>query len=177
MRGKDASGVGQHAVAQFGERDAATGLLDDRAPDDGLDPADVLADGRLGQVQDRRGAVKSATVGHRDDAAQRCDVQDLGHPPRYSDQQIRSKSRVYGVLQRSYPEQSITIRDRSRSPIFVGLERGRLHDGKVTPTRMPLRTASTVTFFYALGYPIGNMAVNAMSPMAVLVFRFGLARH
>ncbi|MCW2558314.1 MAG: rane protein [Mycobacterium sp.] len=40
---------------------------------------------------------------------------------------------------------------------------------------MPLRTASTVTFFYALGYPIGNMAVNAMSPMAVLVFRFGLA--
>lgn len=40
---------------------------------------------------------------------------------------------------------------------------------------MPLRTASTVTFFYALGYPIGNLAVNAMSPMAVLVFRFGLA--
>jgi len=45
----------------------------------------------------------------------------------------------------------------------------------MTPTRMPLRTASTVTFFYALGYPIGNMAVHAMSPMAVLVFRFGLA--
>ncbi|MBJ7336609.1 DMT family transporter [Mycolicibacterium sp.] len=40
---------------------------------------------------------------------------------------------------------------------------------------MPLRTASAVTFFYALGYPIGNMAVNAMSPMAVLAFRFGLA--
>jgi drug/metabolite transporter (DMT)-like permease len=32
-----------------------------------------------------------------------------------------------------------------------------------------------VTFFYALGYPIGNMAVHAMSPMAVLAFRFGLA--
>ena len=45
----------------------------------------------------------------------------------------------------------------------------------MTPTRMPLKTASAVTFFYALGYPIGNMAVNAMSPMAVLVFRFGLA--
>lgn len=40
---------------------------------------------------------------------------------------------------------------------------------------MPLRTASAVTFFYALGYPIGNMAVAAMTPMAVLVFRFGLA--
>ncbi len=47
--------------------------------------------------------------------------------------------------------------------------------GIVTPTRMPLRMASTVTFFYALGYPIGNMAVNAMTPMAVLAFRFGLA--
>jgi drug/metabolite transporter (DMT)-like permease len=47
--------------------------------------------------------------------------------------------------------------------------------GIMTPTRMPLRTASTVTFFYALGYPIGNMAVTAMTPMAVLVFRFGLA--
>ena len=40
---------------------------------------------------------------------------------------------------------------------------------------MPLRTASTLTFFYALGYPIGALAVSAMSPMAVLVFRFGLA--
>jgi drug/metabolite transporter (DMT)-like permease len=45
----------------------------------------------------------------------------------------------------------------------------------VTPTRMPMKTASAVTFFYALGYPIGNMAVNAMTPMAVLVFRFGFA--
>lgn len=40
---------------------------------------------------------------------------------------------------------------------------------------MPLRTAAIVTVTYALGYPIGNMAVHAMSPMAVLVFRFGLA--
>jgi drug/metabolite transporter (DMT)-like permease len=45
----------------------------------------------------------------------------------------------------------------------------------MTPTRMPIRTAATVTFFYALGYPIGNMAVNAMTPMAVLAFRFGFA--
>ena len=45
----------------------------------------------------------------------------------------------------------------------------------MTPTRMPLRTAAIVTVTYALGYPIGNMAVHAMSPMAVLVFRFGLA--
>jgi drug/metabolite transporter (DMT)-like permease len=41
--------------------------------------------------------------------------------------------------------------------------------------RMPLRTASTVTFLYALGYPIGAMAVISMTPMAVLVLRFGLA--
>lgn len=40
---------------------------------------------------------------------------------------------------------------------------------------MPLRTASTVTVTYALGYPIGNLAVHAMTPMAVLAFRFGLA--
>jgi drug/metabolite transporter (DMT)-like permease len=40
---------------------------------------------------------------------------------------------------------------------------------------MPARTASILTFFYALGYPIGALAVSAMSPMAVLVFRFGLA--
>ncbi|GAC1645408.1 MAG: DMT family transporter [Mycobacterium sp.] len=41
--------------------------------------------------------------------------------------------------------------------------------------QMSLRTASNLTFFYALGYPIGALAVSAMSPMAVLVFRFGLA--
>ncbi len=40
---------------------------------------------------------------------------------------------------------------------------------------MPARTASVLTFFYAMGYPIGALAVSAMSPMAVLVFRFGLA--
>ncbi|WP_102420036.1 DMT family transporter [Mycobacterium sp. 4858] len=40
---------------------------------------------------------------------------------------------------------------------------------------MPLTTASAVTFFYALGYPIGVLAVTAMTPMAALVFRFGLA--
>jgi drug/metabolite transporter (DMT)-like permease len=41
--------------------------------------------------------------------------------------------------------------------------------------RMPLRTASAVTLFYALGYPIGTLAVMSMTPMAVLVWRFGLA--
>jgi drug/metabolite transporter (DMT)-like permease len=52
---------------------------------------------------------------------------------------------------------------------------GARHDGFMTPTRMPIRTATAVTFFYALGYPIANIAVNAMTPMAVLAFRFGLA--
>ncbi|OBH85070.1 DMT family transporter [Mycobacterium sp. E2989] len=41
--------------------------------------------------------------------------------------------------------------------------------------RMPLTTASAVTFFYALGYPIGVLAVTAITPMAALVLRFGLA--
>ena len=40
---------------------------------------------------------------------------------------------------------------------------------------MPLGSASALTFFYALGYPVGALAVSVMSPMAVLVFRFGLA--
>lgn len=41
--------------------------------------------------------------------------------------------------------------------------------------RMPLSTASAVTFFYALGYPIGVLAVTAVAPMPALVLRFGLA--
>jgi drug/metabolite transporter (DMT)-like permease len=40
---------------------------------------------------------------------------------------------------------------------------------------MPLTTASAVTFLYAIGYPIGVLAVTAMTPMAALVLRFGLA--
>ena len=40
---------------------------------------------------------------------------------------------------------------------------------------MPLTTASAVTFSYAIGYPIGALAVAAMTPMAALVLRFGLA--
>ena len=41
--------------------------------------------------------------------------------------------------------------------------------------RMPLRTAGAVTVFYALGYPIGALAVAGMTPMAALVLRFSLA--
>ena len=47
--------------------------------------------------------------------------------------------------------------------------------GGMHQARMPIQTASAVTFFYALGYPVGNLAVASMSPMAVLAFRFGLA--
>ncbi|SOX51660.1 EamA family transporter [Mycobacterium ahvazicum] len=41
--------------------------------------------------------------------------------------------------------------------------------------RMPLSTASAVTLTYAIGYPIGALAVAEMTPMAVLVLRFGFA--
>lgn len=47
--------------------------------------------------------------------------------------------------------------------------------GTVALPSMPFRTAVALTFLYALGYPIGALAVSAMSPMAVLVFRFTLA--
>ena len=40
---------------------------------------------------------------------------------------------------------------------------------------MPLRPAVLLAVIYALGYPIGALAVSAISPMIVLVFRFGLA--
>ena len=47
--------------------------------------------------------------------------------------------------------------------------------GSMALPRLPIRTASAVTFVYALGYPVGNLAVASMTPMAVLVLRFGLA--
>jgi drug/metabolite transporter (DMT)-like permease len=59
---------------------------------------------------------------------------------------------------------------------LIGGEMGRCPTMRIValPT-MPFRTASTLTFFYALAYPCGALAVSTMSPMAVLVFRFGLA--
>jgi drug/metabolite transporter (DMT)-like permease len=47
--------------------------------------------------------------------------------------------------------------------------------GAMDLPRMPMSTASAVTVFYAIGYPIGALAVSAMTPMAVLVLRFSLA--
>jgi drug/metabolite transporter (DMT)-like permease len=41
--------------------------------------------------------------------------------------------------------------------------------------RMPLTTATAVTLSYAVGFPIGALAVAAMTPMAVLALRFSLA--
>jgi len=40
---------------------------------------------------------------------------------------------------------------------------------------MPLATASAVTLSYAIGYPIGALAVASMTPMHALVLRFSLA--
>src|SRR6202011_5899313 len=40
---------------------------------------------------------------------------------------------------------------------------------------MSFRSASSLPFRHALGYPIAPLAVSALSPMAVLIFRFGLA--
>ena len=40
---------------------------------------------------------------------------------------------------------------------------------------MPLTTASAVTLSYAVGYPIGALAVTSMTPMHALVLRFSLA--
>ena len=37
---------------------------------------------------------------------------------------------------------------------------------------MPWTTASSVTFTFAMGYPLGVLAVSSMTPMAVLAFRF-----
>ncbi len=50
-----------------------------------------------------------------------------------------------------------------------------VHDGFMPLRPMPLRTSAPLTFFYALGYPIGALAVSAMSPTGVLLCRFGLA--
>ena len=47
--------------------------------------------------------------------------------------------------------------------------------GAMDLPRMPLSTASAVTLTYAIGFPIGAFAVASMSPMAVLVLRFGFA--
>ena len=38
--------------------------------------------------------------------------------------------------------------------------------------KMPMWFASMLTFLYALGYPVGALAVSAMTPMLVLVARF-----
>ena len=47
--------------------------------------------------------------------------------------------------------------------------------GNMAMPPMPMRTASNLTFFDALGYPIGALAVSAMSPMAVGVVAGALA--
>jgi hypothetical protein len=48
--------------------------------------------------------------------------------------------------------------------------------GAMALPAIPFRTASSLTFFYALGYPIGALAVSATSPMAVPAQRAGVTR-
>ena len=108
---EDGASVSEHAVSQLGERDAATGLLHDGPADDGLDPPDVLAHGGLRQVQHCRCAVKSATVGDRHDAAQRCDVERLSHAATVLRSAITIKIATYGAPR--------TRRSANRSPIEI----------------------------------------------------------
>jgi drug/metabolite transporter (DMT)-like permease len=56
--------------------------------------------------------------------------------------------------------------------------RAETHCSRINPdalARSRAAPSSAVTFFYAIGYPIGALAVAAMTPMAALVLRFGLA--
>jgi hypothetical protein len=79
MGGQDGSGVCEYSIAKFGERDAATRLLDDGPADDRLNASDVLAHCGLSHVENGRRTVKSATIRDRDDAPQRCDVEYGSH--------------------------------------------------------------------------------------------------
>lgn len=77
--GEDAPGVAEHPMPQLGEGDTAAGAFDDGTADHCLDAPHVLADGGLSHVQHRGGAVKPATVRHRNQAAQRRDIEHLTH--------------------------------------------------------------------------------------------------
>lgn len=45
----------------------------------------------------------------------------------------------------------------------------------MTDVKLPLRLSLVVVFLYALGYPIGALAVQAMSPGLVLILRFAIS--
>jgi drug/metabolite transporter (DMT)-like permease len=57
--------------------------------------------------------------------------------------------------------------------IIVG--RARHHESTLDDVKLPLRLSIPVVFLYALGYPIGALAVQAMSPGLVLVLRFAVS--
>jgi hypothetical protein len=79
VRREDRAGMPQHLLTDLGEQDAPAGAFDHRLADHALHLAQMLADGGLTEVQRGGRPVKSPTVGDRDEAAQRCDVEDLSH--------------------------------------------------------------------------------------------------
>jgi hypothetical protein len=104
--------MGEQSMAQLGEGDAATGLLDDRSTDDRFDPPDVLAHGGLGEVQNGRGTVKSTTVGDGDHAPQRRDVQNLTHPAKVLRSVATIKEQLFRPPDAFTKGQLISIGDR-----------------------------------------------------------------
>ena len=70
----DAARLGQQRDAGLGQPGPAAVRLDQRAAKRLLQPADVLAHGRLAELQVRGGPVEAAGVCHGDQAAQRDDV-------------------------------------------------------------------------------------------------------
>ena len=71
----DAARLGQQRDAGLGQPRPAAVRLDQRPPQRLLQAADVLAHRGLAELQVGGGAVKAPGVGHRDQAAQRNDVQ------------------------------------------------------------------------------------------------------
>jgi hypothetical protein len=62
--------VGEHEVALLGDLHRPARAAEDLDAQLGLEPADLLRDGGLGQVQLFRGLGEGAVAGHRDDRAQ-----------------------------------------------------------------------------------------------------------
>ncbi|GLW28578.1 hypothetical protein Areg01_15180 [Actinoplanes regularis] len=69
----------QQRLAVSGEAGAATLALDQGAAQGRLQPAHVLADRSLAQVQDRRGSLKSAAIRDGNQATQRRNVEITTH--------------------------------------------------------------------------------------------------
>src|ERR1700730_3821895 len=155
--------IGQQPFAGFGRRYVLAVAVQQRLPDIGLQPLDLLADGRLRAMNAFPGAGKTAGIHHRNKAAQQFEIEHGGCHLYFHWMTVYHLIYKYqgAGLHRNSKENSMSLAPSIRPP-------------RATFNPLPIYIG-LFCVLWSFAFVAGKIGVTACPPLILLTARFSLA--